>query len=518
MSSRLASAAGKDRNPDGCARAGQNLAADLPVSPWISGPWFGHLTGGVVSFSSRSRGSSRAGLLGLLATLASLAIVPAAHAATTSLFDLNVPGPQVADSDTDSVEVGVRLTVTSSFRAQGIAVYRAPGHPITSMRAHLWEGDRLVATALTGSSTPKQGWVRADFVGGPRTLVPGTEYVTSYTAERGEYVATTGFFADPLAVAGSSLRAPVDAGVYRYLNGGIAQQPTEAWDHSNYWVTPYGEGVPDAPPAPPSTGPWALFDRSTPIANQASDDPDRVEVGVRFSVDAPPQGKGYRTSTIRFYRATSAGMMENRVRLYDQSGTLVADGMAMGEGPATGVIDAWFGKNVTLTPGQIYTASYVADGHYAEDQQGFAIPREAGPVNFPAEAGVYEYGGGFPTNTWNAADYYVSPIVESYPLPEWDFTAPTVKFDNYADNAVVAANTSFLINIRSTDPDSPEYLKAGRILVDGVLRISTTQLVNNGVKGYYVTLTPGAHTIVAEVDDPAGNVGRAGITLNAIAQ
>jgi len=458
-----------------------------------------------VAFSYRS-------LLGLVAILASLAIAPAAHAATPALFDLGVAGPQVADSDTDSVEVGVRLTVTSSFVARGIAVYRAPGAPITSMRAHLWQGNTLVATALT-PSTPKDGWVRADFVGGPRTLLPGTEYVTSYTAEHGGYVATPGFFAGPLAGAGSPLRAPVDAGVYRYLSGGTAKRPTETWQHSNYWVTPYGEDVPDAPP--PSSGPWALFDRSTPIAGQASDDPDRVEVGVRFSVDAPPQGKGYRASTIRFFRAASAGMMESRARLYDQSGTLLAEGIAMGEGPMTGVIDVWLGKQVTLTPGQTYTASYVADGHYSEAQQGFATARETGPLNFPAEAGVYEYGGGFPTNTWNATGYYVSPVVESYPLPEWDFKAPTVTFDNYANNAVVAANTRFLINIRSTDPDSPEYLKEGRILVDGALQISTTQLLNNAVKGYYVTLTPGTHTLVAEVEDPAGNVGRASITLRA---
>jgi hypothetical protein len=361
-----------------------------------------------VSFASRSRG-----LLGLLATLASLAVAPSAHAATPALFDLGAPGPQVADSDTDTVEVGVRFTVTATFRAKGIAVYRAPGHPIVSMRAHLWQGDHLVATALT-PSTPKEGWVRADFVGGSQTLVPGTEYVTSYTAEHGQYVASGGFFADPLAGAGNPLRAPVDAGVYGYLNGGIAQRPTQTWEHANYWVTPYGEDVPDLPP---SSGPWALFDRSTPIANPVSDDPDRVELGVRFSVDAPPAGKGYRTSTVRFYRAASAGMMENRVRLYDHNGTQIAEGMAMGEGPATGVIDVWLGKLVTLTPGEVYTASYVADGHYAEDQGGFDVPREAGPLNFPAEAGVYEYGGGFPTNSWNGTDYYVTPIVETYPLP-----------------------------------------------------------------------------------------------------
>jgi hypothetical protein len=464
-----------------------------------------------LSLSSRP---SRVAVRVLALILPLLVFAPAANASTSALFDLGAPGPQTADPDDESVEVGAWFTVTTSFRADGIAVYRAPGNPIVSMRAHLWDGDGLVATALT-SSSPASGWVRADFAGGPRTLSPGRDYVASYTAERGRYVATTGFFEGPLTPPGSALRAPADAGVYRYLNGAAPQRPTETWDHSNYWVTPYGESLAPTPPPPPpvNAGPWALFDASTPIANAASDDGDRVEVGVRFSVDAPPTGKGYRTSLVRFYRAPSAGMMENRVRLYDEDGALLAEGMGMGEGAMSGVINIWLGKNVILEPGKVYTASYLADGHYAENQSGFADAREAGPLNFPSEAGVYRYGGGFPTETWNATDYYVSPVVETYPLPEFDVNAPIVKFENYANNAVVAANTRFLINVRSTDADSPEYLKSGRILVDGVEQISTTALLNNNIKGYYITLTPGTHTVVARVEDPAGNAGEASVTL-----
>jgi Domain of unknown function (DUF4082) len=161
----------------------------------------------------------------------------------------------------------------------------------------------------------------------------------------------------------------------------------------------------------------------------------------------------------------------------------------------------------------VYTASYIADGHYAENQGGFGDAHRVGPLNFPSEAGVYQYGGDFPTSTWRASDYYVSPVVETYPLPEFDLNPPTVTFEKYTDNAVVAADTPFLLNVRSTDADSPEYLRSGHILVDGVEQISTTALLNNSVKGYYITLTPGTHTVVARVEDPAGNVGDASITL-----
>ena len=45
-----------------------------------------------------------------------------------------------------------------------------------------------------------------------------------------------------------------------------------------------------------------------------------------------------------------------------------------------------------------YTVSYSAPtGHYALDRGAFAAARTAGPVRFPADAGVYQYGGGFPT-------------------------------------------------------------------------------------------------------------------------
>src|SRR3954447_7291642 len=142
--------------------------------------------------------SVRVGVRALALILSLVAFAPAANASASALFDLDAPGPLAADQDEGTVEGGSRFTVTSSFRADGIAVYRAPGNPIVSMRAHLWDGDRLVATALT-RPTPASGWVHASFFDGPHKLTPGTEYVASYTAEGGHYPDTTGFFEDPLA-------------------------------------------------------------------------------------------------------------------------------------------------------------------------------------------------------------------------------------------------------------------------------------------------------------------------------
>ena len=202
---------------------------------------------------------------------------------------------------------------------------------------------------------------------------------------------------------------PPNAGVYQY-GGGF---PGDSWASSNYYVSPVvsHDATATSPAEPPSTGPWSLFDGSTTIANPAEDDSDKVELGVRFSVAQPPAG-AYVVRAVRFYRAPLHPMVENRVFVYDENGSVAARGVAIGGGGPSGVVDVLLDSPLRLTPGRIYTASYVAvNGHYASDRGAFAASRTKGPVGFPANAGVYQYGGGFPTSSWQSTSYYVSPIV-----------------------------------------------------------------------------------------------------------
>ncbi len=76
------------------------------------------------------------------------------------------------------------------------------------------------------------------------------------------------------------------------------------------------------------------------------------------------------------------------------------------------MVDVLLSAPLPLTPGRTYTASYLASsGHYAIDRGAFAAARTKRPLRFPADAGVYQYGGGFPTSSWGASSYYVSPLV-----------------------------------------------------------------------------------------------------------
>ena len=61
--------------------------------------------------------------------------------------------------------------------------------------------------------------------------------------------------------------------------------------------------------------------------------------------------------------------------------------------------------------GATYVAGYVAPaGRYADDQDSLsaASPRVSGPLT--ATAGVYTYGSGMPTSTWNESNYYVDVL------------------------------------------------------------------------------------------------------------
>jgi hypothetical protein len=163
---------------------------------------------------------------------------------------------------------------------------------------------------------------------------------------------------------------------------------------------------------------WSLLDSSTPIATSAADDPDLVEVGTQFSVAAPPAGTDYWVYNVRFYRSPAHPVAQPHVYVYDDTGTQVAQGQTVLGGATSGVIQVYLDTPVKLRPGVTYTASYLADGYYAEQQHGFDAARTVGPVTFPANAGVYQYAGGFPTSSWQGTNYYVSPLVESRPAAQ----------------------------------------------------------------------------------------------------
>jgi hypothetical protein len=314
-----------------------------------------------------------------------------------------------AANDHQKVEVGVRFKVdapaSGAYVVKAVRFFRAKA--MAENYVYIYDEDRKIAARgqfLTEGGPSGTVEVKLN---APLTLRPGVEYTASYLATYGDYADQQRAFASPLSVG--PVHFPANAGVYQYGGG----YPGDSWNSSGYYVSPVVsyDASATSPAEPPSTGPWALFDGTTTIADPAANDPDKVELGVRFSVASPPAGT-YVVRAVRFYRAPLHPMVENRVYVYDQAGTVVARGEAIGEGGPSGVVDVLLNAPLKLTPGATYTASYVAtNGYYANDRGAFASPRAKGPLQFPADAGVYQYGGGFPTASWGSSSYYVSPLV-----------------------------------------------------------------------------------------------------------
>ncbi len=96
----------------------------------------------------------------------------------------------------------------------------------------------------------------------------------------------------------------------------------------------------------------------------------------------------------------------------DRLGTLLASGTFSGE-TASGWQELDFSAPVAVTAGTTYVASYyTSTGHYAATPNGLASAVTNGPLTALAGGGVYAYGSAntFPTNTWNASNYWVDVV------------------------------------------------------------------------------------------------------------
>ncbi len=162
---------------------------------------------------------------------------------------------------------------------------------------------------------------------------------------------------------------------------------------------------------------------TVPVVASAADT-DAVELGMKFRSTV----NGFVTG-LRFYKG--AGNTGTHVgHLWTASGTLLTTATFTGE-TATGWQQVTFSTPVAVTANTTYVASYLApNGGYSYDHGYFTSSYTTGPLKALASGedggnGVYRYGagGGFPSQHYNSANYWVD-VVFSESLG--DSTAPTV--------------------------------------------------------------------------------------------
>ena len=152
----------------------------------------------------------------------------------------------------------------------------------------------------------------------------------------------------------------------------------------------------------------SIYPNRTVPVTAAEDDSRAVELGVRFSVSQPGAIVGLRY----FKSAQNTGAHVGT--LWNANGVALASATFTGES-VTGWQHVEFASAVTLTPGAAYVASYhTSRGYYAQQQWTFSGGATLGNKVIRGTQGLYRYGsGGFPTQTWHGAAYYVDVLFKT---------------------------------------------------------------------------------------------------------
>ncbi len=196
-----------------------------------------------------------------------------------------------------------------------------------------------------------------------------------------------------------------------------------------------------ASPASAAACPCSIWPSTAAPTTPVDPDTAAVEVGVKFRADSAGQVTG-----IRFYKG--AGNSGTHLgHLWSSTGTNLGTVTFTGES-TTGWQTATFATGIPVAANTTYVASYYApNGHYSETDGAFA---SAGVDNAPLHAlaagvdganGIYRYGtgGGFPTSTYQSANYWVDVL---FTTSAADTTSPTVTSTSPATGASGVSTSS----------------------------------------------------------------------------
>ena len=355
--------------------------------------------------------------------------------ATSFWSDSTVPQTTSAN-DNNSVELGLKFSSSQSGYVTGVRFYKGSGNGGTHVGS-LWTTSGTQLGQVTFANETASGWQQASFAS-PIAVTANTTYVVSYHAPAGHYAADSNYFASN-GFDNAPLHAPSNAssngnGVYLY-SASVAF-PNNTYGATNYFVdvvfstsasptptpTPTA-GSPTATPtstptSAPQTCPCTIWPASTVPGNTANSDASSIEVGVKFRSDTAGWING-----IRFYKGSGNGGTHVG-NLWTSSGTNLGSATFTNE-TASGWQQVNFASPVAITANTTYVASYFApQGHYAGDLNYFNTSFDRAPLHALSSAssggnGVYMYSGSsaFPTNTYNASNYWVDVVLATSTTP-----------------------------------------------------------------------------------------------------
>jgi hypothetical protein len=216
--------------------------------------------------------------------------------------------------------------------------------------------------------------------------------------------------------------------------------------------------------APPGAAPVSLFSASSTPAQTSLNDGSQIEVGMKFTSSVAGQ-----ITALKFYRSAS-DTGTDVLDLWSATGTRLASATFTNTG-ASGWQTVTLPSAVSIAANTSYVASYHTTGAYVATNNYFTTSVTNGPLTAPSTTiaggnGVYAYGGTsttgiFPTNTFNAANYWVDVVF----TPSSGANQPPVAnndsgFTTTQNTALTIAAAALLAN--DTDPDG------GSLTITGV--------------------------------------------------
>jgi hypothetical protein len=141
-----------------------------------------------------------------------------------------------ADSDGNSVEVGVKFRADANGLISGVRFYKGLTNTGTHV-GNLWSATGTLLASATFAGETASGWQQVNFVP-PVPIVANTTYIASYFAPAGHYASSPAYFtaagvdASPL----HALRSGTDGPNAVYVYSLSSAFPTHSFNDANYWV------------------------------------------------------------------------------------------------------------------------------------------------------------------------------------------------------------------------------------------------------------------------------------------
>jgi hypothetical protein len=317
------------------------------------------------------------------------------------------------------------------------------------------------------------------------TLVPAA---VSYTAATHTAVLTP----NSQLAAGTTFTATITTGVKDLSGNALAANFTSSFTTA----------------AAPSC-PCSAWSNSTTPGTASVNDPNAVELGVKFKLDV----NGFITG-VRFYKgAANTGTHVGNV--WSTSGQLLATATFANE-TATGWQQVTFPNPVAVTANTVYVASYHTNtGGYAGDNSYFAATGvDNTPVHLLQDGvsggdGVYAYSASsaFPSNTYQSTNYWVDVVFNTNTGPtslSVTSTAPTTGATGVSAGTAVTATFNNPLNSTTVNSSTFTLKDANSVPVPASYSVSgtTATLTPNSALAASTTYTA---TLTTSIKDTNGN-------------